>query len=173
MTRPDLPPITDEELARLERLHEEARQERHEEEESGEDNTTTARCDWMEAVEEAYPALIARLRAAERERDTLREQLEAAECSESSLVSARDLTIRDLRAQLAARDALLAECVAMLERCIGGKTDDGHDGGIYELTLSAECARTDDEGQRFFASKVGEIIKDARDLVRRAGEGRR
>jgi hypothetical protein len=120
--------------------------------------------------------LEAELREAREEREGLRTawhaEIRASAIIDKAAADAMVSTVReahDLRARLAARDALLAECVAMLERCLGGKTDDGYDGGIYELTLSAECERTDDEGQRFFASKVGEIIKDARDLVRRAG----
>lgn len=58
-------PITDEELARLERLYVEAREERHEEEESGEDNSTIARCLFHDEAWERFPSLIARLRAAE------------------------------------------------------------------------------------------------------------
>lgn len=58
-------PITDAELARLERLYAEAREERHEEEESGEDNSTIARCLFHEEAQERFPSLIARLHAAE------------------------------------------------------------------------------------------------------------
>lgn len=56
---------------------------------------------------EHVPGLISRLRAAERERDeaivraeTAEAALEDAECRESSALSARDLTIRDLREQV-------------------------------------------------------------------------
>lgn len=64
-------PITDEELARLERLYEEAREERHEEEEeSGETNSTIARCLFHDEAEERFLSLIARLRAAEARAET-------------------------------------------------------------------------------------------------------
>ena len=62
-------PITDAELARLDRLHAEARQERHDEEESGEANSTIARCLFHDEAEERYPSLVAAIREARRERD--------------------------------------------------------------------------------------------------------
>ena len=58
-------PITDEELTRLERLYEEAREELHEEEESGETNSTIARCLFHDESWERFLSLLSRLRAAE------------------------------------------------------------------------------------------------------------
>lgn len=70
------------------------------------------------------------------------------------------------RSDVEASEVTVGELRAMLERCIGGKTDDGYDGGIRELVLSAESDERDG-GDRFFANKVEEIHREARALLTR------
>lgn len=89
-------------------------------------------------------------------------------CERNRLLEGR---VRELEAEhvrdqllLGARAGTIAKLRAMLAECIGGRTPDGYDGGIRELTLSAECDKRDG-GDLFFANKVRDIHARARALL--------